>query len=59
MTNEELRDTLTYLLDNREELKLSEETIKRIESLLNWILFDDLVNRTTRIIYEAQKGKSK
>lgn len=56
MTDEELRDSLTWLKDNSEELKLSDETIKRIDSLLNWILFDDLVNRIACIIYEAQKG---
>lgn len=56
MTDEEIRDSLTWLKDHREELKLSDETIKRIDSLLNWILFDDLVNRITCIIYEAQKG---
>ena len=56
MTDEELRDSLTWLKDHREELKLSDETIKRIDSLLNWILFDDLVNRIACIIHEAEKG---
>lgn len=56
MTDEELRDSLTWLKDHSEELKLSDETIKRIDSLLNWILFDDLANRIACIIYEAEKG---
>lgn len=53
---EELRDLLTWLYTHREELKFSDETIKLFESLLNWVLFDDLVNRITRNIYETQKG---
>ena len=32
------------------------ETIKKIDSMLNWILFDDLVNRIACIIHEAEKG---
>lgn len=56
MTDEELRDSLTWLKDHSEELKLSDETIKRIDSLLAWILFDDLVDRIRCIIHEAQKG---
>ena len=57
MTDEELRDKLTRLYDNREELKLAADTVKTLESLLNWITFDDLVNRIVCIIKEAEKGK--
>lgn len=56
MTNEELRDILTWLYDNREALKLAADTVKTLESLLNWLTFDDLVNRIVLIMQEAQKG---
>lgn len=57
MTDEELRDALTWLHDNREELKLSADMIERIESLLNWLFISDRAHQIISKIYEEQKGK--
>lgn len=57
MTNDELRDSLTWLHDNREELKLSDSTIKTIESLLSWLLYDDIIKQIAKVWHEANEGE--
>lgn len=57
MTDEELRDSLTWLYDNREELKLSDGTVKTIESLLSWLLYDDIIKRVAKVWNEAKEGE--